>query len=459
MKASLQVRLGQQITMTPQLQQAIRLLQLSSLELHQEIQQALESNIMLEEVAEDEYETSNSDNQDLDFSREDDFNSDSSQAQEKLSDSNPDLSSVNDEGSDEIALANLTDIPNELAVDSKWEDIYDSILTPTDLPHSDDKDFLANQRSAAETLQDHLQWQLDLTPFSDLDRAIATAIIDAIDGDGYLRAELSEIAQTIGRDPKPSTKEIGTVLRRLQHFDPLGVGARNLSECMLLQLKELAPDTPQLSKSMKLTRDQLREVVKLILSLNPRPGAQIEPPQTTYVIPDVYVKKVHGQWKVDLNPEVSPKLRVNSYYAGLISRNNKSADNQNLKNHLQEARWFIKSLKSRQDTLLKVAKSIVKHQSAFLDYGEEAMKPLILHDIASELEMHESTISRVTTQKYIHTPLGIFELKYFFSSHVATQSGGECSSTAIRIKVARRTVAKYREAMVIPPSNERKRLA
>ncbi len=510
MKASLQVRLGQQITMTPQLQQAIRLLQLSSLELHQEIQQALESNIMLEEVAEDEYETSNSDNQDLDFSREDDFNSDSSQAQEKLSDSNPDLSSVNDEGSDEIALANLTDIPNELAVDSKWEDIYDSILTPTDLPHSDDKDFLANQRSAAETLQDHLQWQLDLTPFSDLDRAIATAIIDAIDGDGYLRAELSEIAQTIGRDPKPSTKEIGTVLRRLQHFDPLGVGARNLSECMLLQLKELAPDTPwlkeakilagkhlallgthdyaQLSKSMKLTRDQLREVVKLILSLNPRPGAQIEPPQTTYVIPDVYVKKVHGQWKVDLNPEVSPKLRVNSYYAGLISRNDKSADNQSLKNHLQEARWFIKSLKSRQDTLLKVAKSIVKHQSAFLDYGEEAMKPLILHDIASELEMHESTISRVTTQKYIHTPLGIFELKYFFSSHVATQSGGECSSTAIRaiikkliaaentekplsdskiatllsergIKVARRTVAKYREAMVIPPSNERKRLA
>ena len=247
-------------------------------------------------------------------------------------------------------------------------------------------------------------------------------------------------------------------------------------------------DYAQLSKRMKLSRDELRVVVNLIQSLNPRPGIQIGTSETTYVVPDVFAKKIKGLWKVELNSEVSPNLRVNNQYAGFISKLNNRADNNTLKTHLQEARWFIKSLNSRQETLLKVAKSIVERQADFLEYGEEAMKPLVLHDIAKELEMHESTISRVTTQKYLHTPRGIFELKYFFSSHVGTQNGGECSSTAIRamikkmvaaensakplsdnkiatllsergIQVARRTVAKYREAMVIPPSNERKRLA
>jgi len=300
------------------------------------------------------------------------------------------------------------------------------------------------------------------------------------------------------------------VLRRIQNFDPVGIGARDLSECLLLQLNELDDDIPwvkegrvlvskyihllsgrdftQLSRKMKLNREQLQQVMAVIQKLNPRPGGQVVEHIPNYVVPDVFVKKVKEVWKVELNPDTLPKLRVNSHYASLISYTKKETDVSSLKTHLQEARWFIKSLKSRHETLLKVAGCIVRRQSAFLDYGEEAMKPMVLHDIAQELEMHESTISRVTTQKYIHTPRGIFELKYFFSSHVSTDNGGEFSSTAIRalikkliaaenvakplsdskiagllsergIKVARRTVAKYREAMVIPPSNERKRLA
>ncbi len=484
MKQSLQIRLGQQITMTPQLQQAIRLLQLSNLELQMEIQQVLDSNIMLE-TAED-YETEQEDKkdeEDIDYSEEQE----------------------------------ATDIPNELSTDIEWEDIYDGASGSYDIPtnnNANDKDFLVNQESAAPTLYDHLTWQLDLTPFSDLDRAIATAIIDAIDGDGFLCSSLEDIKESLGEPDEDEDEveidEIEAVLHRVQQFDPIGIGARDIKESLLLQLKTLDIDTPwlkeanllvtdhlgllgahdyaQLTKRMKLNRENLREVVELIQSLKPRPGSEIESPKTTYIIPDVFVKKVKGQWKVELNSDLAPKIRVNSYYASLVSKNNKSADNNNLKSHLQEARWFIKSLNSRHETLLKVAKCIVKRQVGFLEYGDEAMKPLVLHDIASELGMHESTISRVTTQKYLHTHRGIFELKYFFSSHVNTSNGGECSSTAIRamikkliavevptkplsdskiagvlsergIRVARRTVAKYREAMVIPPSNERKRLA
>ncbi len=238
---------------------------------------------------------------------------------------------------------------------------------------------------------------------------------------------------------------------------------------------------------MKLKREQLQEVVLLIQSMNPRPGNTVQDSQIEYIVPDVYVKKVKGSWNVKLNTDSVPQLRINSGYANMIRRADNSSENTSLKAHLQEARWFIKSLQSRSETLLKVATAIVERQRAFLDYGEEAMKPLVLHDIAEVLGMHESTISRVTTRKYMHTPRGIFELKYFFSSHVSTDFGGACSSTAIRalikklidaekpekplsdskiaalladqgIKVARRTVAKYREAMTIPPSNERKRL-
>jgi RNA polymerase sigma-54 factor len=487
----------QQFVMTTQLQQAIRLLQLSNHELNQEIQQVLESNIMLEMADEDEYE--NLDNQEL-------------------------SSDLEEEGSNEVALETLADeIPKELAIDSNWEDIYsDGTLAQYDYPSHEinSKERLTEEGSTIETLRDYLQWQLDLTPFSDLERACATAIIDAIDSDGYLRASLEEIAQSLGKK-NVSIKVIKIVLRRIQHFDPIGVGARDLRECLQLQLAEYEQDSPwlkeakylvqnhldvlgmhdyaQLNQCMMLTTEELRKVVKIIQSLKPCPGAKIEPSQTTYIVPDVFVKKVKGQWKVELNSENSPKLRINAHYASMIPQFEVAAsadkkrlkkqreDKKCLKNHLQDARWFIKSLESRHDTLLKVTQCVVKRQSAFLEYGEEAMKPLVLNEVAEELELHESTISRVTTQKYIHTPRGLFELKYFFSSHVSTKQGGECASTAIRamikkmiaaedtqkplsdskivkrlsergINVARRTVAKYREAMLILSSNERKRL-
>lgn len=512
MKQSLQLRLGQQITMTPQLQQAIRLLQLSTLDLQLEIQQALESNIMLEMAEEEEFELNGEVKEQLNGEEYDGFD---------------DTSSAQEIGEKFEAQ---TDIPTELEVDSAWEDIYENTYSQQDLssssnnPDINGKELALQQGSAPETLQNYLLWQLDLTPFSEIDRIIAMSIIDSIDADGYLKTStpkgdvLQEICDSINEaialeetiEDDITIGEVQTVLRRIQHFDPVGIGARNLQECLLLQLSALSQDTPlrnealtvvgehldllgthdynQLLRKTKLERTVLQQVIDLIQSLEPRPGGKIEAHRPNYIIPDVFVKKVKGEWKVDLNPDIAPKLRVNEQYASLITRADKSEETSNLKNHLQEARWFIKSLRSRHDTLLKVAKCIVQRQIGFLEYGEEAMRPLILHDIATELDMHESTISRVTTQKYIHTPRGIFELKYFFSSHVGTESGGECSSTAIRalikkliaaenaakplsdnkiatilsergIKVARRTVAKYREAMVIPPSNERKRLA
>jgi len=508
MKQSLQLRLGQQITMTPQLQQAIRLLQLSTLELQLEIQQALESNIMLEVADEGEYEFDSEENPNLyELNREG--------GESPLPTSSSSLEEENDhasllENSNNEEPLEVSDIPQELSVDSGWEDIYESSFPQYDYPNSDlnGRDLINNQNTVPETLQSHLIWQVELSPFSEVDKAIAMAIIDALDNDGYLRIPLEEIAQGLG-NYKINIQEAEVVLHRLQHLEPVGVAARSLKECLLVQLEELDSKTPwlkearllvskhlellgahdhlQLGKRLKLERDELREVIDLIRSLNPRPGAQLGTHQATYVVPDVFVKRINGQWKVELNTDTSPKLRINSHYLGLLARSKKEGEVQSLKHHLQEARWLIKSLKSRHETLLKVAKCIVKRQTAFLEYGEEAMKPLVLHDIAAELEMHESTISRVTTQKYIHTPRGIFELKYFFSSHVSTNNGGECSSTAIRalikkliatensakplsdskiakilsergIKVARRTVAKYREAMVIPPSNERKRL-
>jgi RNA polymerase sigma-54 factor len=501
MKQSLQLRLGQQLNMTPQLQQAIRLLQLSTLDLQVEIQQALESNIMLEVAEEDE-----------DFDPETPVN-DKLESETEAATTESEVyenaeSVASGEESEEINLDEPGNMPLELSVDSEWEDVYDGNYT-SDLPGGDfnTRDFTP-QNSAVETLQDHLLWQLELTPLSDTDKLIARSLIDAIDEEGYLRAKLEEIVQ--GLEVEVDIREVEVVLMRVQQFDPSGVGARDLRECLLLQLKELpstvpmwkeanlliseylsvlgAKDYTQLLKRLKLSREQLQEVIELIQSLNPRPGTKIDSHTASYIVPDVFVKKIKGQWRVDLNPEIAPRLRINGYYMGLITRAKNKSEVDSLKNHLQEARWFIKSLRSRHETLLKVASCIVEKQKEFLDYGEEAMKPLVLHDIAIELEMHESTISRVTTQKFIHTPRGIFELKYFFSSHVNTDSGGECSSTAIRalikkliavensakplsdskiadvlsergIQVARRTVAKYREAMGIPPSNERKLLA
>jgi RNA polymerase sigma-54 factor len=336
--------------------------------------------------------------------------------------------------------------------------------------------------------------------------AIATAIVDAINEDGYLTVDPEELLATLD-DADLTIEEVEAVLHRVQFLDPPGVGGRDLRECLLIQLRQLPKgtirdlaievceerfealsknDMEQIKRQLRLSAQEVTEIAELVRSLNPRPGTLIADIQPQYVVPDVIVRKRENSWMVELNPETVPKLRVNPDYAKLVRRADQSDDNNCLKNHLQEARWFIKSLASRNDTVLRVASKIVELQRDFLEFGEEAMKPMVLRDVAEALELHESTVSRVTTQKYMHTPRGTFEFKYFFSSHVSTDTGGECSSTAIRafirklvaaedpakplsdnkiagilaeqgIKVARRTVAKYREAISLPPSNERKR--
>jgi len=476
MKQTLQLRLGQHLTMTPQLQQAIRLLQLSTMELQTEVQEALESNLMLE-VDEDANSPTSSD-------------------------------SADEGGAPERDIV-PTDIPSELPVDTVWEDIYDAVPVQYGAAGINGAEFEI-PRAQSETLTDHLLWQLGLTRMSELDKAIATAVIDGIGEDGYLRVSLEDILKSLSTpDLEIDQLEIEAVLHQVQNFDPIGVGARDLCECLSIQLRQCPDDTPwrqvavtlvrdhldllgqrdyaQLMRLLKLQKEELQAVITLIKTLTPRPGDAIQSSQLEYVIPDVFVRNVKGTWRVELNPDAFPRVRVNSQYASLIRRADNSADNNCLKTHLQEARWLIKSLRSRSETLLKVATCIVERQQAFLEFGEEAMKPMVLHDVAEEVSMHESTISRVTTQKYMHTPRGLYELKYFFSSHVFTESGAECSSTAIRallkkliaaenglkplsdsklaailcqqgIRVARRTVAKYRESMAIPSSSERKSL-
>jgi len=518
MKASLQLKLGAQLTMTPQLQQAIRLLQLSTLDLQQEIQQALESNPMLELSEDQESAADDKSEQDNDHSEEretatvndsPDAAQDQSETEDSSSDDHPELESWENDQWD-----NNTEMPDNLPVDTQWDDVYQSAPASSSAPRSDDEDDndFETRNSPEETLQDHLLWQLNLTPLSDRDRAIAHALIDAIDNTGYLCQTIEEIHQGLAEDSDEDPlelDEVEAVLHRIQFFDPPGIGARDLQECLLIQLNQLPEDTPllgqarrlirhyikllgsrdykQLMRRSRLTEEQLKEVLGLIQSLQPRPGDALNTAPPEYVVPDVIVSKHEGRWRVELNPEIAPRIRVNAMYASFIRRADSSADNTYMRDQLQEAKWFIKSLQSRNETLLKVATRIVEHQQAFLEEGDEGMKPLILSEIAQAVEMHESTISRVTTQKYMHTPRGIFELKYFFSSHVSTDAGGECSSTAIRamirkligeesakkplsdnkiatllsdqgINVARRTVAKYREAMHIPPSNERKRL-
>jgi len=482
MKQSLQLRMGQQLSMTPQLQQAIKLLQLSTLDLQQEIQQALDSNMMLE-LAENE----------LSFLEGD-----------KVVENKVDISDqMKSEGSQ-------TDLPDELPTDSSWEDVFDSVqMGEAAAPMREVPDFEV-QRSKAVSLQEHLLWQMDMISFSERDHALALAIIDAIDISGYLSVNIQEIYQGLLEQlDELVIEEVYVVLHRVQQFDPVGVAAENLQDCLRLQLLQLPAVTPykkealelvtryldllaeqelaKLMRRMNVSEETLAKIVALIRSLDPRPGDSVAVNTSEYVVPDVFVNKIDGRWRVELNPDISPRLRVNSMYAGLIKRADNSKDNVNMKEHLQEARWFIKSLHSRNDTLLRVAKSIVEKQTEFLEHGAIAMKPMVLRDVAEELELHESTISRVTTQKYMHLPNGIIEFKYFFSSHVSTAGGGECSAIAIRafikelvasenpakplsdnkiaellkdkgINVARRTIAKYREAISIPTSSQRKRL-
>jgi RNA polymerase sigma-54 factor len=480
-KPSIQLKLGQQLAMTPQLQQAIRLLQYSTLELQAHIQEILETNPLLDsdEENDENYPAENQENDDSTTSAED-------------------------------------TIPDDLPVDSAWEDIYE----PANVPGSgngrlegEERDPYESQTEGDESLIDHLLWQIHLTTMSDQDRQIAINLIDAIDEDGYLQEDLptlqNSLTQELGLEEPLEVEDIEAVLHLIQRLDPPGCGARNLSECLLAQLYELPADTPWLEAARKLVGEHLdllanhdfktlmrrleldeaglQSTVALIQTLNPRPGAQISDRRPEYIVPDVIVRKQDQRWRVELNTEAIPRLRVNATYAAMVKRADSSADNTYIKNQLQEARWFIKSLQSRNETLLRVASAIVEQQRGFLEYGEEAMKPLVLRDIAEQVEMHESTISRVTTQKYMHTPRGIFEFKYFFSSHVGTADGGECSAVAIRamirkliegepgdkplsdskiaallgekgIQVARRTVAKYREGMNILSSSERKRL-
>ncbi|AQZ93440.1 RNA polymerase factor sigma-54 [Halopseudomonas phragmitis] len=497
MKPTLVLKMGQQLTMTPQLQQAIRLLQLSSLDLQQEVQEAMEANPLLEmaDDGDDDYPSASQEN-----------GLDSDDAPAVTLPEPVELDSISPHSDDE---GNWNEqIPNELPVDTQWEDVYQT--SASSLPSNDDEDWDYTSRTGTgETLQSHLEWQLNLLPMSDTDRMIATALIDAINADGYLEETLEEILASFDPELEIELDEVEMVLHRIQQFEPVGIAARDLSECLLLQLRQLPSDTPLLEQAMKVVKDhlellgnrdfaqlmrrtrlkedQLRVVIALIQTLNPRPGAEIASGEPEYVIPDVIVRRDNQRWIVELNQDAVPKVRVNGHYASMVRRADSSEDNTYLRNHLQEARWFIKSLQSRNETLMKVASQIVEHQRGFLEHGEEAMKPLVLHDIAEAVGMHESTISRVTTQKYMHTPRGIFELKYFFSSHVSTSEGGEFSSTAIRalikklvaaenpkkplsdskiaglleeqgIHVARRTIAKYRESLNIAPSSERKRL-
>jgi RNA polymerase sigma-54 factor len=493
LKPSIQLRIGQQLTMTPQLQQAIRLLQLSTLELQAEIQQNFENNPMLDTVDDEAEleasETAVNGGENAEPMQESPANS----SENGLSDS----------------LSEATGPSAELPVDSSWDDIYDTPSPYGGAPDEGGRDLFENQSGAQDSLREHLLWQMRLTHMSDTDRAIAMAIIDAIDDDGYLAEPLESIHANLAKGFDVELDELEAVLHLVQHFDPIGSGSRCLAESLSIQLQQLPADTPwlsaakqlvgehldllaarnfkQLTRRMKLSEPELHAVATLIQTLNPRPGSMISSRAPEYIVPDVSVYRAQGAWRVELNPDTAPRLRINPLYAGMIKRADNSADNTYMRNQLQEARWFIKSLQSRNETLLRVAAAIVEHQRGFLDYGAEAMMPLVLRDIAEQLEMHESTISRVTTHKYMHTPRGIYEFKYFFSSHVGTADGGVCSATAIRamikhmiteesparplsdskiasllvikgINVARRTVAKYREAMSIPPSNERKRL-
>ena len=490
MKPSLQLKMGQQLAMTPQLQQAIRLLQLSTLDLQQEIQEALESNPMLE--------------------AEDTQNQEPAAEDKDPTQELTDLSAVNTEPPAQEVPEWSENIPSELPVDSGWDEVYSSLPTPAP---NDEYDPLARSGSV-DSLQDHLQWQLNMMPLSDKDRVLGLAIIEATNTDGYLTSTIKDLhlslqPQLEAPDDELTIEEVHVVQHQIQHLDPVGCASENLQQCLHVQLLQLPESTPyrniaeklinqhlkalgirdyaQIMRRTRLKEAQLKEALQLIQTLTPKPGASIDQTEAEYITPDISVTKQKDYWVVELNSDSLPKLRINSGYASMVQRANSSRDNMFMKNHLQEARWFLKNLQSRNETLLKVARKIVSYQQEFLERGEEGMKPLILADIARAVDMHESTISRVTTQKYMHTPRGVFELKYFFSSHVGTTEGGEKSSTAIRalikkliaeespkkplsdnkiasilgedgIKVARRTVAKYRESIHLPPSNERKQL-
>jgi RNA polymerase sigma-54 factor len=484
LKTSLQLRMSQQLTMTPQLQQAIRLLQMPALELQAHIRELLESNVMLE--AEEESEATQS------------FES-LGAAPNEMAAAQPE----GEEGETQSAPAAEPEATVEV-IDDAWED---RSANPSDSPWNGDDDDRQQEFTDAngESLQEHLAWQLEMAKLEPRQLSIGRAILDAINDDGYLTDPLDAVAATLKPEIVATEAEIATVLGIVQGFDPSGVGARSVGECITLQLKTLDPATPGLTCALRIAESQLEllahrematlrrnlgcpdeeieQALALVRGCHPRPGSQISPSKAEYVVPDVFVRRSPTGWTVEMNPATLPRVRLNQGYANLIGR---TASHATMRAQLQEARWLLKSLEIRHDTLMKVARSIVERQTAFLEQGDEFMKPMILRDIAEAIGMHESTISRVTAGKYMHTPRGVFELRFFFSSHVESADGSETSSTAIRAKirklireespgaplsdsriaellskegipVARRTVAKYREAMGIDPSNERKR--
>jgi RNA polymerase sigma-54 factor len=493
MKPALQFRLNQQLTLTPQLQQAIRLLQLSQLELEAELRQIAEGNPLLEFAEDAEAEA----DPDGDASDQPDFDSDYPSRQEATKAAKDDESTATP--SEELA--------------PEWEDdrfhgeAGDYGSASSRASGGGDEDGFEPQNAAPESLQQHLEWQLNLSQFSPRDHAIATAIIHALDEDGYLRDGVEAVEAALPPELRPGIGEIDAVRQRVQRFDPTGIASLDLRDCLLCQLSQFTPDTPfrdlairivneelellarndsvRIARKLKATEADVTAAAALIRSLDPRPGAALDATPVEYVAPDVYARREGGRWHVSLNPDSQPRLGLNQHYCNLIARA-RGDDATWMKGQLQEARWLLKSLQSRAETLTKVAEVIVRRQSAFLDYGPEAMHPLVLREVAEEVGMHESTISRVTTRKYMHTPRGTFELKHFFSSGVSTEDGGSASATAIQamlrklitaedarrplsdqalaeelrrrgIQVARRTVAKYREAMRIPSSSERVR--
>ncbi|MFN3715947.1 MAG: RNA polymerase factor sigma-54 [Thiobacillus sp.] len=480
MKHSLQLKLGQHLTLTPQLQQSIRLLQLSTLELNQELEQMLQDNPLLEREEEDEPGLNAGAAEAPAHTAE--AESQSTDTPQHADSAEPDSSATLD--------------------DVDWND-YSAAA-------GDDEDSEYGQGAVTgASLREHLLNQLIVSPLSLRDRTLVAALIDDLDEAGFLTQPLADITASLAEEIEElEPEEVETALKHLQNMDPTGVGARNLAECLTLQLRALPADTPMREIAMRLTSHYLdllaaRDVGKLkkmlgiddvalraartlILSMNPRPGAAFSAGETHYVIPDVYVRKVKGMWIASLNADAMPKLRVNRVYADILARHRESGGSQ-LASQLQEARWLIKNVQQRFDTILRVSQAIVDRQKHFFEHGEVAMRPLVLREIADAVELHESTISRVTTQKFMMTPRGLYELKYFFGSHVATDSGGACSSTAIRalikqmiaaengkkplsdgqlaevlgqqgIVVARRTVAKYRESLQIPPANMRRTL-
>jgi len=486
MKHSLQLKLSQHLTLTPQLQQSIRLLQLSTLELNQELEHMLQENPLLERI--------------------------DGAGQESMP--------VNDrEHASAEGEAPREERGEEPAAESEYATAADDFPEPNwgdeggtsssgSSNDGDEAQEYPQVAAEATTLRQYLLWQLSLTQMVERDKRIVALLIDALDEAGYLTQDLDELAALLPEELEIEPVDLQIALKQLQNFDPPGVGARSLSECLTLQLETMPADTPyreeallttkqylealaardyvKLKKALHCDDTALRAVQSLITHLNPRPGAEYSTQETRYVVTDVIVKKIKGMWIAALNPDAMPKLRINRMYADILSRNRDSSSQQ-LSSQLQEAKWLIKNVQQRFDTILRVSQAIVDRQKHFFEHGEVAMRPLVLREIAEAVGLHESTVSRVTTQKFMFTPRGIFELKYFFGSHVTTDAGGACSATAIRalikqlvgaentkkplsdsqiaevlgqqgIVVARRTIAKYRESMQIPPVNLRKSL-